>query len=125
MLGVATNTRSLLPMLGWLGAIMLVVVLGGVCILLYRRQVLGRESASAMQSGVFDELREMRDRGQITSEEFEEMKARIVARVAGRPLPPRIERPSVRFADERRAAPGFDLTGAPLPRPKDDEPRAE
>ncbi len=115
-------SRSVTPMLIWLGAIMLVVMGAGIAILLYRRQVLGKETGLDMHAGIMDQLRTMRDQGEISATEFEEMKSRLVAKVSGRPVSarhaPGTQAPPGSPA-ERQAAPGFDLTGAPLPRPKD------
>jgi len=123
-----SGARSITPMLLWLGAIMLIVVVTGVAVLIYRRRVLSKEAAGEAQARLMDEMRAMRDRGEISIEEYERMKSRLVARVAGRPVSDRHPTPAPAHAqtlpdrgDVRQSRPGFDLTGAPLPRPKDEE----
>lgn len=61
----------------------------------------------------------MRDRGEISEEEYDQTRRTIAARAAGREPP---EPPSpVDWAGEsgRVARPGYDLTGEPLPGPSD------
>lgn len=111
MLLLAKNPQ-LTEYLVWVGASIAVVVLATLCILAYRRRILG-PSQSEIQTGLLDELREMRNRGDITEEEFNATKRAMAARAAGKPLPPPEPKPG-----ELRAAPGFDLTGQPLPSPE-------
>lgn len=102
-----------------LGLMIAALVAAGLILLAYRRRVLANDDpttdASLMQS-----LRDMRDRGEISREEFDAMRARMAAKLRDRTPPPRPE-PS---PSERRARPGFDLTGAPLPRRPDGDPPA-
>lgn len=53
----------------------------GLVILLARRRLLGQESASAQQSGLMDQLRRLRDSGEITPEEFDSARKSMVARM--------------------------------------------
>ena len=62
----------------------------GLVILLVRRKMLGRESSSAEQVGLMDQLRRLRDSGEITPEEFDAARKSMVARMTqGTPKPPR------------------------------------
>lgn len=107
------ETRSLGPFLGWLGLAIAVIVLAGSVLVVYRRRVLG-ESSDASAAGMMERLRVMRDAGRISPEEYDAARRAMVGRIQGK-----AERPAARPPPqgERVAAPGFDLTGAPLPRP--------
>jgi hypothetical protein len=64
------------------GAILIgVVVVGSVVIMLLRRRM--NAGSSSVQEGGFSlsELRAMRDRGEITSEEYEQTRANVIAKV--------------------------------------------
>lgn len=98
--------------LAWVGAFIVVVVLAGVALLVYRRRVLADEHESERQRGLLDDLRAMRDRGAISQDEYDAARRSIASRLAGRaPVVPRSPGPA-----GRAAAPGVDLTGDPLPK---------
>lgn len=62
----------------------------GLVILLVRRKMLSNESTSAQQSGLMDQLRQLRDSGQISPEEYDAARKSMVARLAREaPKPPR------------------------------------
>lgn len=62
----------------------------GLVILLVRRKMLGRESAGAEQAGLMDQLRHLRDSGEITPEEFDAARKSMVARMTrDTPKPPK------------------------------------
>lgn len=94
----------------WLGLALVALIIAGLVVAWMRRRVLGSQAREA-DAGLFDELRAMRDRGEMTPEEFDTAKAAMVAKLSGKPIPPR---PPATPA-EVVAKPGFDLTGAPLP----------
>ncbi len=60
------------------------VVVGGACIYLVRRMLQAGPSASD-ESFTLHELRQMREEGQLSDEEFEQAKALIIGRVGDRP----------------------------------------
>ncbi len=68
----------------WLIMLLGVVVVGGAGIYLVRRMLQGGPSASD-QSFTLHELRQMREEGQLSDEEFEQAKALIIGRVGDRP----------------------------------------
>lgn len=72
-------TRILIPV----GGLIILTVLGGIAITVTRRRMFTK-SAAAEQSGILDDLRRMRDRGEITPEEFDAARKSIAARLAGR-----------------------------------------
>jgi hypothetical protein len=107
----------------------------GVVLITARRRLLSKDVQTVMGSAgsLLDELRRMRNRGQITAEEYDAARLAATSRVAGgKPGPPGTERqaptgakvaPRSPAAGEVVAPPGFDLTGAPLPkRPGADSP---
>jgi hypothetical protein len=90
------------------------VTLLGVVLISARRRLLAKPSED--QAGLFDSLRQMRDRGQLSPAEFDAARKRMAARVAGVPPPPSAAtQPPPPDPAVRIARPGFDLTGAPLP----------
>ncbi len=113
-LGALTLARDLTPFFGWLGVAIGVIVVAGSALLVYRRRVLSDDSARDAQSGLMDQLRAMRDRGDLTPEEYDAAKRAMVARVSGSAAPPA---PRASSPADRIAPAGFDLTGAPLPKP--------
>jgi hypothetical protein len=113
-LGPLTLARDLTPFFGWLGVAIGVIVVAGSALLVYRRKVLSDDSARDAQSGLMQQLRAMRDRGDLTHEEYDAAKRAMVARVSGA-APPATPRPPP--PGDRIAPAGFDLTGTPLPRP--------
>jgi hypothetical protein len=124
---VAPTSHSVTLTAIWLTVMLLIVVVAGVGILLFRRQVIGKQAKGAVQAGALDELRAMRDRGEVSPEEFDDLRSRIVARAAGRPTPrhqARSAAPKPWDGSVQRAKPGFDLAGDRLPPSSDDdEPR--
>ncbi len=101
------------PTLVTLGVLIALLIVLGAGLVWFRRRVLtprGRTDGAAL----IEDLRRMRDTGQITPEEFDAAKAAAVARLTGR-RPPRAG--PAGDASLRVAPPGRDLTGAPLPPP--------
>jgi hypothetical protein len=72
-----------------------VIVVGGAAIMLIRRKLRDSAASSSADTGFsLSDLRAMRDRGEITSEEYEQTRARVIAKVKGKPVdPPRRETP--------------------------------
>ncbi|GEM_PF-2995910 len=76
------KTRAII----WLAIIMLMVLLGGGIILIMRSKLGAKEAdrSSAHDVGFsLSDLRAMRDRGEITPEEYEVTRARIIAKIKG------------------------------------------
>ncbi len=94
----------------WLGLALVALIIAGLVVAWLRRRVLGSQAQTA-DAGLFDELRAMRDRGEMSLEEFDIAKAAMVAKLSGKPTAPRPKPPP----SDRVAKPGLDLTGAPLP----------
>lgn len=125
---------ALTPLFIFLGLGVLVAVLATLAVLAIRRRILTRDSSVAGQNRLLDDLRAMRNRGDISPEEFDRARHLIASRLAGAPNPGAPAGPRPRPATPAepgalRARPGFDLTGAPLPAPEpgaptDDPPQA-
>lgn len=107
-------TKALAPALLWLGGLIVVVVVAGLVVLKVRSMILARESGAANQEGLLIGLRRMRERGEISQEEYDTARKSMAARAAAgsRPVGPTIRETK---AGTVRSRPGFDLTGAPLP----------
>jgi hypothetical protein len=117
--------RDMGPYLTWLGVLIAAVVVAGVLLLIFRASVLGK-GKGATEAGLMENLRSMRDRGEISPEEFDSARSAMAARMAGasaaQPGTALKKKRSPQGGD-RVAPPGFDLTGRPLPA-KPDEGRA-
>jgi hypothetical protein len=127
--------RDLGPYLIALGLLILVLMVAAVGLLYFRSRVLASRADSDHGAGLLTSLRAMRDRGEISLEEYDAarhaMAARAAARVKGADPDPPKKVPAIPKAvapeggvtrasetpGELRAKPGFDLTGRPLPRP--------
>jgi hypothetical protein len=107
------------PVLLLIGAVLVVVVIGGVVLMAVRGRVLEQPGSGAVEQGrLLDDLRSALERGEITQSEFDSAKTAMAARLAGKPPPPRPAPPpgAVRRPDGSLVAkPGVDLTGRPLP----------
>lgn len=104
------SQASLGPFFVWLGVGVAVVVAAGTGLLVYRRRVLSDQPSADARSGLMQGLRAMRDRGELSAEEYDAARHALAggAGKSGRP----------KAAPDARVAPrGFDLTGAPLPIP--------
>lgn len=100
----------------WVGVLIVTVIAAGGAVLAFRRRLFDKGGEDT--GGILDSLREMRNQGQITTEEFDAARKRMAARIAGVAPPPSVAtRPQTRQLGVRTAKPGFDLTGAPLPPP--------
>lgn len=100
--GSATNAPSFGPLLAWIGALLIVLLAGALILVWLRRRLiqLGRESKEGL---TLHSLRELRERGVLSEEEFEQARSALIGIAGGAD-------PSAREARE-----GFDLAGDPLP----------
>lgn len=113
-----------------IGGMILAISFGGVAIMALRRRMLAKDApASEDGAGMLDSLRAMRARGELSEEEFQSARAAFLSKAVGSAVPGAPDRSAEKARPisrggtdgERRAAPGVDLTGAPLPRPTDRE----
>ncbi|MFA6045425.1 MAG: hypothetical protein WC718_10610 [Phycisphaerales bacterium] len=119
------------PVVFWVIALLAIALVGGALILVVRRQLFAKDADQAGQGTMMESLRAMRDAGQISSAEYDTMRRNMVEAIRsstprgkGNPAPPttitaplRPLPPPTLPPTDRIAKPGFDLTGAPLPKP--------
>lgn len=89
-----------------------VVIVGAFGILLIKRWLKNQEAAQTEDAGFsLSELRAMRDRGEITPEEYEQTRARVISKVKAMANTPRGKKEGVR--DSGGAFGALDSPGAP------------
>lgn len=139
----ATN-RNALPtqVLLWVGVLIVLAMLGGALVMVLRRRMFDRSSGTGATGSLLEDLRRMRRSGEISEAEFEQARRKLTEQLsrsldakrqeakelrthAQSPAPPgrpRSAHPAPRkdpHTGDRSAPPGYDLTGAPLPKPHD------
>lgn len=78
--GASRNpSRILVPVAG----LIVVAVLGGLGVMAVRRRMLAKDTAAADQGGLLEDLRRLRDTGQISPAEFDAARKSIAARLRG------------------------------------------
>lgn len=77
----APTKGDILPVMGWLGLLIVVTVVGGLVVLALRKRMLAKASPAADEASLMDSLRAMRDRGEMTSEEFEATRRAMIERM--------------------------------------------
>ena len=79
----AAQTRGgspdLTPLFMWIGIAVVILVIAGVGLMFLRRRVLGQNDQQA-EAGLMEDLRAMRDRGEISEEEYRSIRATMVER---------------------------------------------
>ncbi|MCA9292891.1 MAG: SHOCT domain-containing protein [Phycisphaerales bacterium] len=116
---IAAGSTS--AVLFWIAILMTLALFGGVIIAILRRRMLGEQEPPGL---LLDDIRRMRDTGEISWEEFDRLKQRIVqaVRAPGDAAPGSSDQPAPTRprpgGESLEAPPGFDLTGEPLPKPK-------
>lgn len=117
-----------LRLAGVIGGFIIAVLLLGIIILAVRRRMFTRDNELQGSRSLMEQLRVMRDRGQMSDEEYEATRRSLASKVAANVLRDAPVAPEVRgtriprgmdgtngVASARVARPGFDLTGEPLP----------
>lgn len=124
----------------WAMILIVAALVGGLVILAVRKKMLETPSSDIGSEGLFDALKRMRESGEITREEYDAARKRILERAmqgTARPEPRSAAQASIlevaaregldreaRKREEPRrpapheglsAPPGYDLTGEPLP----------
>jgi hypothetical protein len=134
------STRDSVNLVIIVGILIVAIIIGGMLLMYLRRRVSDRESALAHPGSVMEELRRLRKEGKLSEAEYEASRRAATARLmpnaassvsAGTPPAPPPARPRPMPAprpqasadpNARVAKPGFDLTGAPLPKPGENKP---
>ncbi len=99
----------------WLFVLIVVTMLAGVVILLVRRRLFEDQKPDTGSGTLMEQLRGMRDRGEISEAEYDQTRKSIAARAAGRESPGGAAGSDWAGQSGRKARPGLDLTGEPLP----------
>lgn len=111
-LAQASTTSVLL----WLGAMILLILFGGIAAMWIRRSFRAEGVDGApLESLSLHQLRRLHAQGRLTDEEFETLKQIAVRAHTVRSEPSPAPREKSFLPDGHRAKPGFDLTGEPLP----------
>ncbi len=121
VLVLAQSSGSTGQVLLWVGVLIGAVIAASVVVLVLRRKLLSPDHSVDNPASIMESLRVMRDRGEISLEEYERTRQAMIARATGKPIPrsaPAPARPTAVEPEELRAPPGYDLTGEPLPVPK-------
>lgn len=114
LLAQAGARGALNEMLPWLGALLVAALVGGALLFYLRHRLLGPDAADTPGRGFMEELRDLRDRGEISEDEFETARLSIIAKATGKDLQT-LRDDAIRKAGGKVARPGYDLTGRPLP----------
>jgi uncharacterized membrane protein len=92
-----------------------VIALAGFLLLVYvKKRVVGDFESKQDGGTLFSDLRAMRDRGEISDDEYERTRAVIIAKTTGRDAE-QVRLETIRKQGGLVAEPGYDLTGRPLP----------
>ncbi len=98
----------------WVAVLIGAVIAASVIVLILRRKLLSPDTAAEDTGSIMESLRAMRDRGEISQDEYDRTRQAMIARAAGKPLTRPTPAPTT-TPEEHRARPGYDLTGEPLP----------
>lgn len=101
----------------WVIVLMLATIVGFWAAMVIRKRVLSPDDDASSQGLTMGALRDMHARGDLDDEEYERARAAILARAGVDPDKARPVAGATDLAEgfARRAGPGVDLTGAPLP----------
>lgn len=116
--------KDLTPYIITIGIVIVLVMAAGIFLFVLRGRLLEDEEAGdAGTGGILESMRGMRDRGEISEEEYRTAQVAIVAKASAekpaggetpKPKPAKNQTVNGKLGD-LRAAPGFDLTGERLP----------
>lgn len=84
---LAQMSRDPSRVIVWVLVLIGVMIAGGVAILVLRRRLFAGDREGASHEGLFESLRRMRDRGEISPDEYDRARQKIVSRLASRPAP--------------------------------------
>lgn len=117
--------KELLPFVLTVGAMIVAVTIAGIVLFVIRGRLFSREGSGDVDpGGVLETMRAMRDRGEVSEEEYRTAQASLVAKATasttgavgvGKESGPARNRTGPGGSAELRAKPGFDLTGERLP----------
>lgn len=94
------STSSPGQVLAWVAILIVAVVVLGLAVLVLRRKLLSRDDAGMNPTTLMESLRQMRDSGEMSSQEYDAVRKKLAGKVANRPSPNRSTE-----APERTTAP--------------------
>lgn len=103
----------------YLAGLIIVAIVGGIVIMVFRRSFLSKHTAEADES-LMGALRRMRDSGEISHEEYEQSMRSMAHRVAarlGKPVEPPADHASKAAAPRIPTPPSPRVSGAPVAKP--------
>lgn len=120
---LAQSSGDTVRVLIWIGVLIVVALGGGAIAMIVRAKLLSSDD-DADGGTLLEHLQKMRDRGEISDEEFRATRRTMIERAEQRraqkddaDAPPPLRTPTRPLDDgSLRAPPGVDLTGRPLPR---------
>lgn len=71
----------------WVGVLLVVAVIGGLVVLMFRRRLLSGDDSAPAQMGLMESLRRMRDEGKMTTEEFDAARRALAGKGRARTIP--------------------------------------
>ncbi|MDX2131013.1 MAG: hypothetical protein SFY69_03040 [Planctomycetota bacterium] len=83
----APRAEGVGPLLLWLGVLIGVVVVLGLVVVIIRRRTLASDRSNQAERTLMEGLRELRDSGKMTEEEYAAARRSMAARMAGKPRP--------------------------------------
>jgi hypothetical protein len=100
--------------LALLGFVLFLALVGIALIVYIQKRILSDRDDKDQGGTLFSDLRAMRDRGEISDDEYERTRAVIIAKTTGRDAE-QVRLETIRKQGGLVAEPGYDLTGRPLP----------
>ncbi|MEM0984377.1 MAG: SHOCT domain-containing protein [Planctomycetota bacterium] len=88
------NNGNPVDVLIWVGALIVLVILGGVGIMVLKQRLFAEPSASEESVGLMEELRRAHQRGELTDEQYKAARGKLLARATGSDITP-ASRPSM------------------------------
>lgn len=84
VLGANDAGTELLALLPWLGLVFVLILVGGVVVLMVRNRLrAGQETPPEDTGFTLADLRKLRDRGELSAEEYELARVKMIAKVKG------------------------------------------
>ncbi len=77
----AQPKADILPVVFWLGILIVVTVVGGLVVLAIRKRILAKSTSAGDEASLMDSLRALRDRGEMSNEEFEATRRAMIERM--------------------------------------------
>ncbi len=99
----------------WVGLLVGVSLFGGILIVILRRRLMHRDDKPEDSGGFLNELRRLRNAGEISLEQYEASRDALLGRGPARART--VLKGEIHEDGTILARPGFDLTGTPLPPP--------